>query len=218
MPSRPAAAVFDSDGLLLDTEVAWTRAETRLFAAHGRTFTPEHKRALIGTSHHVAAARLAELLDQPGRGEALVQELYVLVHEEAEVGIDPRPGAVALLDAIEAAGLPVAVASNSLRSFLDTALASSGLADRFVTTISADEVAEPKPAPDLYLEACRRLGVDPGEAVALEDSPTGVAAARAAGLRIVGVPYLPELADQLATDLVARRLDDVEVRAFLGVG
>ena len=71
----PAAAVFDNDGLLLDTEEAWTRAEVRLFERHGSTFTPAHKRDLIGSSHLVAAGKLEAMLDQPGNGEALIDEV-----------------------------------------------------------------------------------------------------------------------------------------------
>ncbi len=215
MPPHPAAVVFDNDGLLLDTEEAWTRAETRLFRAHGSTFTPAHKRELIGSSHTIAAGKLATMLHQPGRGEALVDELYLLVMEEGRAGVEPRPGAVALLDALGAARVRIALASNSLRAFLDLVLDGVGLADRFVVSVAGDEVAAPKPAPDLYLEACRRLDVAPADAVAIEDSPTGVAAARAAGLRVLGVPYLDDL--DLDADVVAPSLADPAIHAALGL-
>jgi HAD superfamily hydrolase (TIGR01509 family) len=208
--------VFDNDGLLLDTEEAWTRAEVRLFARFGKTFTAAHKRELIGTSHVLAAARLEAMLGQPaGTGPALVEELQETVLEEGRAGVAARPGAVALLDALGAAGVPLALASNSQRVFVDLVLGGAGLADRFDAVVAGDEVPTPKPAPDIYLEACRRLGTAPAATVALEDSPTGIAAARAAGLRIVGVPYLPDL--ELDADLVADRLDAPEVLSFLGV-
>jgi HAD superfamily hydrolase (TIGR01509 family) len=210
------AAVFDNDGLLLDTEEAWTRAEVRLFAGHGSTFTMDHKRDLIGSSHTVAATKLEAMLGLPGQGVALRDELVVLVHEEALAEpILPRPGAVELLDALGAAGVPIGLASNSLRSFVDLVLASAGVADRFQVVVSGDEVARPKPAPDLYLAACAGLGVDPADAVALEDSPTGVAAARAAGMRVVGVPYLAGIV--LDADVVAGSLADDAVHAALGL-
>ncbi len=215
MPDLPAAAVFDNDGLLLDTEEAWTRAEVRLFEAHGSTFTPAHKRELIGSSHVVAAGKLAVMLDQPGQGEALVDELDALVMEEGRAGVVPRPGAVALLDALDGAGVPLAVASNSRRAFLDLVLGGAGLADRFAVTVAGDEVAAPKPAPDLYLEACRQLGVPATDAVALEDSPTGVAAARAAGMVVLGVPYLEEL--ELDAHVVASSLADPAIHVALGL-
>lgn len=216
MPAPPAAAVFDNDGLLLDTEDAWTRAEIRLFARFGHAFTPAHKRELIGTSHVLAAARLEAMLGQPaGTGPGLVEELQAMVIEEGRAGVAARPGATELLDALGAAGIALGLASNSQRAFVDLVLEGAGLAERFAVVVAGDEVPAPKPAPDIYLEACYRLGTAPAEAVALEDSPTGIAAARAAGLRIVGVPYLPDLS--LAADVVADRLDAPEVLTFLGL-
>jgi HAD superfamily hydrolase (TIGR01509 family) len=211
------AAVFDNDGLLLDTEEAWTRAEVRLFAAHGSAFTMDHKRDLIGSSHTVAATKLEAMLGLPGQGVALRDELVELVHEEAAAEpVLPRPGAVDLLDALAEAGVPLGLASNSLRPFVELVLASAGVADRFDVVVTGDEVTHPKPAPDLYLAACRALGVVPSAAVALEDSPTGVAAARAAGMRVIGVPYLDGII--LEADVVAPSLAHPSVHAALGLG
>ena len=211
------AAVFDNDGLLLDTEEAWTRAEVRLFAGHGSTFTMDHKRDLIGSSHTVAATKLEAMLGLPGQGEALRDELVVLVHEEAAAEpVLPRPGAVELLDALREAGVPLGLASNSMRPFVELVLASAGVADRFDVVVCGDEVARPKPAPDLYLAACAGLGVDPQAAVALEDSPTGVVAARAAGMLVIGVPYLDGIT--LDADVVAASLAAPEVFEALGLG
>jgi HAD superfamily hydrolase (TIGR01509 family) len=212
----PAAVVFDNDGLLLDTEDAWTRAETELFARRGAEFTFAHKRELIGSSHTIAAGKLEVMLGRPGEGEALMDELHELVMEEARKEVAPRPGAVALVDALNAAGIPIAVASNSQRAFLDQVLRSSGMAGRFAITVAGDEVPNPKPAPDIYLEACRRLGADPAASVGLEDSPTGAAAAKAAGLTVIGVPYLPEIEVPMA-DVVAGSLADDLVLATVGL-
>ena len=212
---RPAACVFDNDGLLLDTEDAWTRAEVTLFTRHGSAFTAAHKRDLIGSSHLIAAGKLELMLDQPGQGLALMAELHDLVMEEALGPVAPRPGAVALVDALLAAGTPIALASNSPRVFVERVLNSAGMLGRFEVLLGGDEVAEPKPAPDIYLAACERLGVAPADAVALEDSPTGVAAARAAGMTVVGVPYLDDL--DLEADVVAASLDDPAVLAACGL-
>ncbi|HYF27435.1 MAG TPA: HAD family phosphatase [Baekduia sp.] len=213
--SRPAACVFDNDGLLLDTEEAWTRAEVTLFTRHGATFTPEHKRELIGSSHLVAAGKLEAMLGQPGEGRALMAELHELVMEEALAPVAPRPGAVALLDALADAGRPVGLASNSPRAFVQRTLRSAGLDGRFAVVLGGDEVDRPKPAPDLYLAACGRLGVAPADAVGLDDSPPGVAAVRAAGMTVVGVPYLDGL--QLDADVLASSLDDPAVLAACGL-
>jgi HAD superfamily hydrolase (TIGR01509 family) len=108
---------------------------------------------------------------------------------EAGHDVEPRPGAVELVDALLAAGIPIAVASNSPRAFLDKVLATAGIADRFAITVAGDEVPNPKPAPDIYLEACRRLHADPTAAIGLEDSPTVVTAslADAVVLELVGL-------------------------------
>lgn len=212
----PKAAIFDNDGLLLDTEQAWTRAEERLFASRGRTFTLEHKRILIGSSRASAAMKLEAMLDIADGGEALMDELHELVMEEALAGVEPRPGAIGLLESLQEAEVPLALASNSSRQFVERTLMCAGLLDDgpFQAIVCGEDVAEPKPAPDIYLEACLRLGVAPAEAVALEDSPIGVAAAAAAGLIVIGVPYLAEielpgshlLADSLAHDSVLSAL------------
>jgi HAD superfamily hydrolase (TIGR01509 family) len=215
MPT-PSAVVFDNDGLLLDTEEAWTRAEQTLFAGLGREFTVEHKRTLIGSSRSLAAQKLETILERPGDGEALMDELHELVMEEALQGVAPRPGALALLERLTDAAIPLAVASNSERAFLERTLGGAGLLHDgpFAAIVSANDIEHPKPAPDIYLEACARLGVAPGDAAALEDSPIGVASAAAAGMFVIGVPYFAGtqiagasmLADSLADPSVARAL------------
>ena len=214
--SPPQAVVFDNDGLLLDTEEAWTRAETELFRRHGSTFTDVHKRDLIGSSHTVAAGKIEAMLGRPGEGLALMAELHGLVMAEAAHDVAPRPGAVALVDALNAAGVPIAVASNSPREFLDLVLTTSGMGARFTVTVAGDEVPNPKPAPDIYLEACRLLGAEPAAAIGLEDSPTGAQAASAAGLTVIGVPYLPDMAIP-AADILAASLADAVVLETVGL-
>jgi HAD superfamily hydrolase (TIGR01509 family) len=216
-PTLPAAVVFDNDGLLLDTEEAWTRAETTLFANHGSVFTFDHKRDLIGSSHLIAAGKLELMLDQPGNGVALMDELQELVMSEAAHDIEPRPGALELVDALLDAGIPIAVASNSQRAFLDLVLHTAGVADRFAVTVAGDEVPRPKPWPDIYLEACRRLDdAPPARSFGLEDSPTGATAAKAAGLTVIGVPYLSDIELPMA-DIVTTALDDAAVFEAIGL-
>jgi HAD superfamily hydrolase (TIGR01509 family) len=216
--NRIAAVVFDNDGLLLDTEGAWTQAEIALFERHGSTFTREHKRDLIGTSPTTSAAKLEVMLDMPGRGAALMDELHDLVMEETLAGVPPRPGALELLEAVRAAGLPVGVASNSAREFVERVLSGAGLLDgHFDVVVTANDVEHPKPAPDLYLAACAALGAEPERSAALEDSATGVAAARAAGLYVIAVPYFPDLPIDGAS-LVVESLADPRVAEALGVG
>jgi HAD superfamily hydrolase (TIGR01509 family) len=216
MSDRPSAAIFDNDGLLLDTEEAWTRAEQKLFARLGQEFTMEHKRTLIGSSRSLAAVKLEAILELPGEGEKLMDELLGLVMEEALLGVAPRPGAMALLARLTDAGVPLALASNSEREFVERTLSGAGLLHDgpFAAIVTANDIEHPKPAPDIYLEACRRLGADPGDSVALEDSPIGVASAVAAGMFVIAVPYFTGteipgaglLVDSLADAAVARAL------------
>jgi HAD superfamily hydrolase (TIGR01509 family) len=212
---QPTAVVFDNDGLLLDTESVWTRAEHDLFERRGLDFTPADKRALVGTSAEIAGGILERRLGEPGRAAALIEELNELVVAELEHGVEAMVGARQLLGALRRRGTPIGLVSNSPLVFVRRSLEIAGFVDSFDIVISAHEVAAPKPAPDPYLEACRRLGVEPGpDVVALEDSPTGVAAARAAGLTVIGIPSLDgilleeahHIAESLLDDVVSRRL------------
>ncbi|GGU93432.1 haloacid dehalogenase [Streptomyces filipinensis] len=202
------AVVFDCDGLLVDTETCWTVAETAIFAAHGHPFGPEQKALVIGRTVEDAGEAIAEYLGRPGAGAELAAELLERVRKELARGAAALPGAAELLRACRAA-VPVAVASNSPRELLDMALWSAGLADYFTHTFAADEVRSPKPAPDLYLTACETLGVPPKCSVAFEDSATGIASARAAGLYVAVVPSLSGADldhDWLGTSLAEREL------------
>jgi HAD superfamily hydrolase (TIGR01509 family) len=210
-----AAVVFDMDGLLVDSEDSWTVAETELFARYGKPFGLDEKRTLLGNAGDVIARLLERLLDQPGRGRELGEELLRRVLEVvARDGVEPRPGAVELVAELRGR-VPLAVASNSPRALVDVALGSAALAEGWDAVVTGEDVAALKPSPDIYLEACSRLGVRPEEAVALEDSPTGVAAARAAGLTVVGIPSVPGV--KLEADLVADSLSDLPVRAAVGL-
>jgi HAD superfamily hydrolase (TIGR01509 family) len=187
-PRPPAAVVFDCDGLLLDTESAWSRAEAVLYGRRGVAFTMEHKRELLGTSAPRARGIIERHLGLAGAGEALMAELHDIVFAEVGRSAPPQPGATDLLGALRAQGVPVGVASNSPAALVDLALRVAGLEGAFDAVVTADLVERPKPGPDVYLAACRALGAAPQRAVALEDSRTGVAAARAAGLFVIGVP------------------------------
>lgn len=215
MPAAPAAVVFDNDGLLLDTESVWTRAEHDLFERRGLEFTPADKLELVGTSAEVAGGVLERRLGEPGRAAALIEELNELVVAELEHGVEAMVGARELLHSLRQRGTPLGLVSNSPLVFVQRSLEIAGFDDGFDVILSAHEVVAPKPAPDPYLEACVRLGVEPGpEVVALEDSPTGVAAARAAGLTVIGIPSIEgmvleeahHIAESLLDEVVARRL------------
>ncbi len=214
-PAPPDAVVFDCDGLLLETEDCWTLAEAELFERYGRTFGDDEKRTLIGTSLVDGSRILERLLDQPGRADALGAELLMLVERRLLEEAAAFPGAEELVLEVKAR-VPVAVASNTPERLVRGALACAGLAEHFEVVVTADQVAEPKPSPDVYLRACELLGARPAASIALEDSPTGVAAARAAGMFVIGVPSFPDVRLD-AADLVGRSLADGAVRSALGL-
>jgi HAD superfamily hydrolase (TIGR01509 family) len=214
-PSLPDAVVFDNDGLLLDTESVWTRAEEDLFERRGTAFTPADKLELVGTSAEVAGGILERRLGEPGRAAELIEELNELVVAELEHGVEAMIGARELLERLREQRVPLGLVSNSPLRFVRRSIEIAGFEAHFDVVLSAHEVAAPKPAPDPYLEACRRLGVEAGPSVvALEDSPTGVAAARAAGLTVIGIPSVEgvlleeahHLAESLLDAVVSRRL------------
>ena len=208
LTGRFRAVVFDMDGLLLETEELWDRAEGELFRRHGGAWTFEDKLAVMGTSFEHSARHYATRLGLPvERGPELVAERYELMKAELERQVDARPGAVELVDRLRELGsVRVALASNSSRDMVDTALRSAGLTDAFEAIVTADDVEHAKPAPDIYLLACERLGVAPSEALALEDTAPGIAAAKAAGLYTIAVPQFAET-DVSAADRVVDSLE-----------
>jgi HAD superfamily hydrolase (TIGR01509 family) len=210
LSGRYRAVIFDMDGLLLDTEALWHASESELFARRGVEFTHEDQLSLIGTGMAVSARYYAERLGRPvGEGMALAEEMVGLMHERVRHQVDARPGAVELVERLrELEGVRLGLASNSPRFLVDDALATAGLTDAFEASVTADDVEHSKPAPDIYLRACELLGVDPTDALALEDSVSGVAAAKAAGLTCIAVPLFAET-DVSAADRVIDSLEEL---------
>lgn len=191
-----AAVLFDMDGLLVDTEPLWTVAEHEFAASLGGEFTPEMKQMIMGQGIDTALALLLEALGRPDYDPAAAAQF--LLGRVTELFRTPgaivhQPGATELLDALAAAGVPLALVSSSFRVLMDPVLHELG-ADRFAATVAGDEVSFRKPHPDPYLRAAKLLDVDPRRCVVLEDSNSGAQAGLDAGCAVVYVPSMPGLA------------------------
>ncbi len=214
---RCDAVAFDNDGLLLDTEESWTRAQEALFERHGHEFTPEHKRDMLGSSPKHAAAALELILDAPGEGMSLIMELAMIVLDELARHAPPRPGALELIARLREGGIPMALASNSPRMLVDRALATAAIDQgTFAAILTADVVTHPKPAPEIYLTACAALGTEPARTLVLEDSPTGVEAGMAAGCYTIAVPSIAGV-DLAGACMVVESLHSPEITQALGL-
>lgn len=202
LPGDFKGIVFDMDGLLVHTERQWLTAKIILFERYGKQLTEADKAAVFGSADVRSVTYFAGRFGLPEeRIEELRIEYLAIIRDLIEDGVEVTPGAVDLVERLSGV-IPIGLASNTRRSLVDTVLAQTPFAHRFDAITTGDEV-EPKPAPDIYLLACRRLGVEPATAVALEDSPTGVQAAQAAGMVCIGVPSNPDQPLPQADHLVA---------------
>jgi HAD superfamily hydrolase (TIGR01509 family) len=189
--SRLSAVVFDFDGVILDSETPEFESHRLLFERFGATLTPDEWCGQIGVwveGHHERwHARLCERApDAPDWAsfEAERRRLFVsLVAREPMQGIDR------LIDTLETAGVPLAIASTAPAAWVSDAAERLGIRRRFQAIVTCDDVERRKPAPDVYIEALRRLGADPARSIAIEDSAPGVTAAKAAGLTTVAIPH-----------------------------
>jgi HAD superfamily hydrolase (TIGR01509 family) len=213
------AVIFDMDGTLVDSEPNYYLADKRLLARYGVEFGEEEKRRYIGGGNMEMMIDVQRRFRLPVTPEALAAEKNALYLEIAEKSTPLFPQMKRLLDLVRGRGLPVAVASGSAPEVIRRLLAAVGLGDAFGAVVSAEEVPRGKPAPDVFLEAARRLGVAPHQCLAVEDSRPGVEAAKRAFMRCIAVPYLTDqpLEDTflMADLLFARGMESFDAdRAF----
>lgn len=217
LPGGPVAAVvFDLDGVLANSEVWWHEVRDDLAAAHGRRLGAVDHEDCVGLGSAAWSSLLAERLGLP-LSAAEIQHAVVgaLVARYRQRPAPMIPGAIPAARAL-ADGRAVAIASGSHPAIIAAAMAALAIEDLVDVVVSADEVAVGKPAPDVYLLAARRLGVEPARAVAIEDSRNGVLAARSAGMRVVLVPNAripPAAGAREAADLVVDHLSELVLPA-----
>jgi HAD superfamily hydrolase (TIGR01509 family) len=212
------AVLFDMDGTLVDTEPYWIAAEYALVESYGGTWNDAHAHALVGNALLTAADYIREHGGVPLASPDIVDRLLDDVVTAAERAMPWRPGAVALLAELRAAAVPCAMVTMSYDRFA-SAVVNALPPGTFDAVVTGDQVLDGKPHPEAYLTAAARLGVEPGRCVAIEDSPTGIASAEAAGCVVIAIPHSVPI-ERSATrttveslvDLTADRLDEL-VRA-----
>jgi HAD superfamily hydrolase (TIGR01509 family) len=205
------AVIFDMDGVLLDSERVWDEVREALVRERGGRWHDGAQRDMMGMSSPEWSRYMHDelgLVEDPG---AINAEVVARMQDSYRADLPAVAGAT---DAVErlAAAFPLGLASSSNRPLIDLALELLGVTRLFRATVSSEEVARGKPAPDVYLEAARRLGVDPAGAAAVEDSHNGILSAKAAGLRVIAVPnaeFPPDDAALAEADVVLGSLAEL---------
>jgi HAD superfamily hydrolase (TIGR01509 family) len=205
------AVVFDLDGLLLDTEQVWDEVREALTHERGGRWHEHAQADMMGMSSKEWSRYMHEELGVPDPPEEINRLVVERMQERYRQELPLVDGAVEAVRRI-GARWPLGLASSSNRPLIDLALQLMGVADLFQVTVSSEEVERGKPAPDVYLEAARRLGVGPEHVVAIEDSTNGIRSAKAAGMRVIAIPnpHFPPPPDVLAeADMVLESLAEL---------
>ncbi|MGI9644882.1 MAG: HAD family hydrolase [Ilumatobacteraceae bacterium] len=209
---RPAAVFWDMDGTLVDTEPYWSECEHELIHAHGGTWTEADALSLVGFDLRDAAAEIRDRGGVDLEPAEIVDILLDGVVRRVAEHLPWRPGARELLTACRDAEVPCVLVTMSWRRLAE-AMLDAAPTGSFTAAVTGDEVTHGKPHPEPYAKAAADLGVDPGDCVAIEDSPTGVTSALAAGCATLGVPHKVPLppADglTLVDSLVGMDVDDL---------
>jgi HAD superfamily hydrolase (TIGR01509 family) len=212
------AAIFDLDGVLLDSEEVWDAVREAFVRERGGRYDAEVQRAMMGMSSGEWARYLHDSAGVPDEPEAINAEVVRRMLAAYRGHLPLVPGAVEAVRRL-AEAFPLGLASSSNRPLIDTVLELAGLTELFRATVSSEEVARGKPAPDVYLETARRLGVAPERCAAIEDSHAGIRSARAAGMRVLAIPnpsYPPDDDALAQADLVLASLAELTPEAVAG--
>lgn len=208
---RIAAVVFDLDGVLVDSEAVWDEVRRRFTEENGGRWHAGAQREMMGMSSVEWSRYVRDRLGVDMDPERISIEVADRVADLYRERLPLLPGAVESVRLL-AKEWPLAVASSSNRHVIDLVVELAGLKEEFRATVSSEEVGSGKPAPDVYLEAARRLEVDPGACAAIEDSTNGIRSARAAGMTVIAVPnrdYPPEAETRGQADRILGSLVDL---------
>ena len=210
------AVIFDLDGVLIHSEEVWDAVRERYVRDRGGRYDEVVQRAMMGMSSHEWSRYLHEQAGVPDSPEEINAEVVRRMLDSYRAELPLADGAVEAVRRL-AARWPLGLASSSNRPLIDTVLELTGLTDDFRVTVSSEEVERGKPAPDVYLEAARLLGVAPDACAAIEDSHGGIRSARAAGMRVVAIPnptYAPDDEALAAADVVLGSVAELTVQAI----
>ena len=203
------SVLFDMDGLTINSEPEWLEAEREVTASFGYTWTKEDQAQCLGGPLHKVGEYMSKVTNSSEPGDYFHKKLVDLMTEKITISASFMPGARELIRNLHLAGVPMALVSASPRALVDAAL-SHVKPIPFKATISSDDVVNTKPDPEGYLKAARMLDVDIRNSLILEDSATGVAAARASGARVIAVPHLVEIEADHQTKVI-NSLEDLSV-------
>jgi HAD superfamily hydrolase (TIGR01509 family) len=209
------AVVFDLDGVLLDSEQVWDEAREQLAKERGGRWHYQAQKDMMGMSSTEWSRYMHERIGLPEAPEEINREVVERLSASYREHLPALPGAKEAVERL-AARWRLGLASSSNRELIDLALELLGVKQFFAVTVSSEEVARGKPAPDVYLEAVRRLGVEPAHAAAVEDSSNGILAAKAAGMRVLAIPnrHFPPGEEALAqADVVLDSLAELTAEA-----
>jgi len=214
------AVVFDLDGVILQTEEVWDEVRGRYVVERGGRYDEEAQRAMMGMSAPEWSRFLRDELRVPGTPEEISADIVRLMEARYRERLPLIPGAREAVERL-AGRWPLGLASSSNRPLIDTALELSGLDRFFAATVSSEEVASGKPAPDVYLEAARRLAVEPERCTAVEDSHSGIRSAKAAAMCVIAIPnpsYPPDSEALAAADTVLESIQELTVEVVESAG
>jgi HAD superfamily hydrolase (TIGR01509 family) len=205
------AVVFDLDGVLVQTEELWDEVREQFARERGGRYDAEAQRAMMGMSSVEWSRFMNEELGVPEPPDQISAEVVRRMERRYRERLPLIDGAHEAVERL-AARWPLGLASSSNRPLIDAVLDLAGLAAAFEATVSSEEVARGKPAPDVYLEAAARLGVDPARCAAIEDSHSGIRSAKAAGMRVIAIPnaaFPPDEEALAEADAVLRSLSEL---------
>jgi len=205
------AVLFDMDGVIIDSEPLWSEGERLLLARRNLRYSPKLKAMVMGRDSREAVGYLKEYYSLDESADDLMEERNQLMVDLFRKHLQPMPDALVLLRAVRAAAIKTALVSSSPTTLVNLVVDNLNIAGLFDLILSGDQVAQGKPAPDIYMTAAGILGVSPGRCLVIEDAPSGVVAAKAAGMSCVAVSVSVSKKELVAADRVVASLAEVDL-------